>query len=57
MHEFELIDLTIDREDALPFRSGAWSKVMMAVCLCILASARQVQLITMQHQNAPKFTS
>jgi hypothetical protein len=57
MHEFELIDLTIDREDALLFRSGAWSKVMMAVCLCILASARQVQLITMQHQNAPKFTS
>ena len=57
MLKFELMDLTLDREGALPFRSGAWSKVIMTVCLFILASTRQVQLMTMQHQNAPNFTA
>ena len=44
---------SVAREGALPLHSGAWSKATMEVCLGILASARQGQLISMQHQIAP----
>lgn len=44
---------SVARQGAKPLHSGAWSKATMEVCLGILASAQQGQLITMQHQIAP----
>lgn len=44
---------SVARHGAAPLHSGAWSKATMEVCLGILASARQGQLISMQHQTAP----
>jgi phthalate 4,5-cis-dihydrodiol dehydrogenase len=44
---------SVARQGAKPLHSGAWSKATMEVCLGILASAQQGQLVTMQHQTAP----
>ena len=44
---------SVARQGAAPLHNGAWSKATMEVCLGILASAQQGQLITMQHQIAP----
>jgi phthalate 4,5-cis-dihydrodiol dehydrogenase len=44
---------SVARHGAAPLHNGAWSKATMEVCLGILASARQTQLISMQHQTAP----
>jgi phthalate 4,5-cis-dihydrodiol dehydrogenase len=46
---------SVARCGALPLHSGKWSKATMEVCLGILASARQGQLVTMQHQTTPDF--
>jgi phthalate 4,5-cis-dihydrodiol dehydrogenase len=44
---------SVARQGAKPLHSGSWSKATMEVCLGILASAQQGQLISMQHQIAP----